>query len=420
MNTRYIGRREFFGSFLFDREINDYISFDKDETSLFQNGRVRNPVNLFEKRKFEEFGNICKKMLVTDENGKFLHKWIDSPAKEGMLSAPLKISLNITSGCNLACRHCYTEAKNVKGYEMNLENAKRLIDEMAEMGIQSLSVKGGEPFFHSQIMKILSYAAERGLLVTIITNATLIDEKIAEEINNYSVSYITVSIDGAQEKTNDYIRGVGSFKKIIRSVSLLKDRFTKPVYIYFTLNRMNKNEIEGMLKLTAEIGGKMLRIRPVIPLGRAEVDPDINLDAKDYREAIDEIIRLLPGSGIKVDLPHSEAMGLNENVSVNPGLYSFGCVAGNTFIHIDPYGNVYPCQYLETSEYLSGNIFSTSLKDVWMNSVVLERFRNLTGNKKCLDCEFFLGCRGGCRARSVILHNDIDSPDPWCKKSVKA
>ena len=409
--NRYIGRKEFFGSLLFDRLSNEYIPFDNEQTSFFINGKFRDPLNMYEMKKFAGFENLCKELNVVDENGKFIHKWIDNQTIEHILSAPLKLSLNITSGCNLACKHCYSCSKNGNHKEMNIEKVKMLMDRMAELGLQSLSIKGGEPFHHSSFMDVLHYAKEKSISVTIITNGLLIDEHIAGELNNTSVHYITVSIDGGQEKTHDYIRGKGTFQEVLKKLELLKKYFHHPLFVYFTLNKLNIKEIPQVFSIAQDVKCDGLRFRPVLPIGRSSLHEEINLTGEEYRKAMKEVKDCSRISDIKIDIPDSE---LNKDDIINRELYNFGCVAGNTFAHMDPYGNLYPCQYLENPEFLAGNIFTSSFKDIWDNSPIFNTFRNLPGNSTCGNCKFFSSCRGGCRARAIFLSKDINMADPWC------
>jgi len=414
MKDRYTGRKEFFGSLLFDRLSNEYIPFDEEQTSFFINGKFRDPINRYEMKQFTSFQNLCKELNVIDENSKFLHKWIDKQTNGRVLSAPLKLSLNITSGCNLACKHCYSCSQNGNYTEMTMEKVKILMDNMAELGLYSLSIKGGEPFYHSSFMDALYYAKEKGISVTIITNGLLIDEHMAGELNNTSVHYITVSIDGGQEKTHDYIRGKGTFQEVLKKLVLLKKHFHKPLFIYFTMNKLNIKEIRRVFSIAGKIKCDGLRFRPVLPIGRSSFHEEINLTREEYRKAMEEIKVCSLTSDISIDIPDSE---LNRDNMINSELYTFGCVAGNTFIHMDPLGNIYPCQYLESPEFLAGNIFTSSFKDIWDNAPVFNLFRNLPGNSACKKCETFNSCRGGCRARAIFLSKDINMADPWCMKS---
>lgn len=415
MHSRYVARKEFFGSLLFDRTVNDYLSFNRDETGLFTEGRMREPVNKLERERFEAFVTVCREQEAVDAKGAFLHPWIDNATSDTALSAPLKISLNVTNACNLRCRHCYSSANEEDRIDMGQDQARLLIDEMARLGTQCLSVKGGEPFFHPGIMEILRYAGEKGISVTIITNGLLIDEEMARQLNETSVDYITVSLDGSKAETHDYVRGKGSFDRVLRSVRILKSHFRKPVFLYYTLNRKNVTELQELYAIAAQLKCDRLRVRPVLPAGRASDCEAINLTGKDYRAALAQIRSLSFRERMPVDLPQSESVDINTNIDLNPGLYSFGCVAGNTFIHMDPRGNIYPCQYLETPEYLAGNMFQSSIKEIWDNSEVLRAFRRLEGNQTCRECSLFNSCRGGCRARALYLNKDLNSPEPWCQ-----
>ncbi|MBI2264325.1 MAG: 4Fe-4S cluster-binding domain-containing protein, partial [Armatimonadetes bacterium] len=146
--SRYVARNEFFGCLIFDRENNNYIPFDSEATRFFRSGALREPTEEKEKRNFTDFVNSCKALGILDEREKFPHPWLDNRTNDDFLSAPLKISLNITSDCNLRCRHCYALAGGTDEKGMAFERLKHLVDEMARNGVFLLSIKGGEPFSH--------------------------------------------------------------------------------------------------------------------------------------------------------------------------------------------------------------------------------------------------------------------------------
>ncbi|MHC9539948.1 MAG: radical SAM protein [Vulcanimicrobiota bacterium] len=412
--SRFSGRREFFGSLLFDRDQHDYMPCNDDETSFLLEGAFRAPVNRLQQRRFADFESLCRDIRIVNEKGEYQHQWLENTIQEGHLSAPLKVSVNITSNCNLRCRHCYSYIESGAKNEMTLSMAENLMDQMAEMGVFLLSVKGGEPFYHSGLMDILDYGRSRGIIVTIISNGLLITCETAERLNDTSVAYLTLSIDGADEETHDFIRGRGAFVKLMEVCRILKKSFRRSLFLYFTMNRRNVHQIPRIFELAGEMKIDGLRFRPLLPLGRAEGRDELNLTGEEYCRAVDTVLHLKPSTSMTVDLPLSDLHVESKELAVNRELYSFGCIAGNTFVHMDPLGNLYPCQYLESPDYLAGNIFSSSFREVWNTSPILHKFRSLAGTPACTSCERFSYCRGGCRARALVNNGDINQPDPWC------
>jgi len=120
-----------------------------------------------------------------------------------------------------------------------------VIDSFYQRGGRNLYLEGGEPFLWKDkdfsLDDIVSYAHEKGYLsVVIFTNGTHVLESSADTL--------FVSIDGLQE-THDFLRGK-SFEKIIKNI---RDSNHRSIYINYTINSRNRNEIEAFCKYIKRI-----------------------------------------------------------------------------------------------------------------------------------------------------------------------
>jgi len=86
--------------------------------------------------------------------------------------------------------------------------------------------------------------------------------------------------------------------------------------------------------------------------------------------------------------------------------------------NIDPWGNVYPCQFARSPDFLIGNIREQPFSRLWADDAhpVLARFRteNPSIGGKCGDCRHFQLCGGGCRVRAWAAGGDFSAEDPFC------
>jgi MoaA/NifB/PqqE/SkfB family radical SAM enzyme len=129
--------------------------------------------------------------------------------------------------CNLACRHCFISCGpgNRSHEMMSRVEVGRYLAEAATLGVKDLYFTGGEPFLNRELHGILEDAL-RIAPSTVLTNATLIDDRRAEDLaalaNSGPYSFeVRVSLDGLTPETNDPIRGEGSFRTTIRGVVAL-------------------------------------------------------------------------------------------------------------------------------------------------------------------------------------------------------
>jgi MoaA/NifB/PqqE/SkfB family radical SAM enzyme len=91
---------------------------------------------------------------------------------------PVQGMIETTFRCNLSCAHCYVNKKAsdvaAQARELSFERLSALIDEIVDAGCLSLVLTGGEPLIRPDFPALYVHAIQRGLMVTVFTNGTLI------------------------------------------------------------------------------------------------------------------------------------------------------------------------------------------------------------------------------------------------------
>jgi MoaA/NifB/PqqE/SkfB family radical SAM enzyme len=159
-------------------------------------------------------------------------------------NTPLIAGLTVTNQCNLRCRHCRVVERDAG--DMTFGEATAILDRFYGEGGRTVYLQGGEPFiWHDgkrNLEDIVRYAREKGFLAVIIyTNGTMPLETSADTV--------FVSVDGLQ-KTHDYLRGE-TFEKIMENI---RASGHPSLFINFTINNYNKNEIGNFCEYINRIG----------------------------------------------------------------------------------------------------------------------------------------------------------------------
>ena len=139
------------------------------------------------------------------------------------------IQWHLTEKCNLRCRHCYQEGRNLE--ELPLAAIYRVIDEISDMLAAwqtdydlefspSFNVTGGEPFLRPDCFDILEKMTQTGFEIYILSNGTCISLDIAEGIADLGIQGVQVSLDGPKE-IHERLRGRGSFDAALQGVRRL-------------------------------------------------------------------------------------------------------------------------------------------------------------------------------------------------------
>ena len=193
---------------------------------------------------------------------KMLHTVIASEAKQSHLAQdsmfmedfapPFLVSYRITTKCNLKCKHCFAEATEERAHdELSTEEAFRLIDDLAKWGIGLLLLSGGEPLCREDFLEIANYATKKGIKTGVGSNGTLIDVTMARKMKEAGIKTVGISIDGADARAHDSLRGEGSFYRALGGASACKTEGL-PFQFNMVIRKDTISQIEGMLKLAID------------------------------------------------------------------------------------------------------------------------------------------------------------------------
>ncbi len=333
------------------------------------------------------------------------------------LRAPVNVTWEITEACNLDCAHCLSAELRAAGRgELDFEQCRALLDEMARMQVFQINFGGGEPFLRNDFLDILRYAHVLGITTCVSTNGTVLDDALIDALLELGAEapaapvYLQVSLDGARPETNDAIRGEGTFERILAGIELLARRRYPDFSLNMVVTRLNATEIGDFDRLARGYGAKtrLSRFRP--SGGGCHTWEDYRLTREQLAELsafLGEHTEILTGDSFFALTPDSRRdLGLNM------------CGAAKMTCAVAPDGSVYPCAFLADPAFLSGNVTATPLWDIFRKSPVFQRFRDLEV-EACKGCDRFSICHGGCPAVGYFLTESMGLPDPECLRAVE-
>jgi radical SAM protein with 4Fe4S-binding SPASM domain len=318
---------------------------------------------------------------------------------------PLSGGIDLTCRCNLWCVHCYagpqTDIEDLRNREMETGFILDIVDQITDAGCLFLLVTGGEPLLHKDFSLIYRYMKSRGLLVTIFTNGTLIDQQIAELFAELPPYSIEISIYGATEETSEKITGVaGSLARCIRGVRLLLDHGVQHVQLKTILMTLNSHEFYDIENIALDLGLKFRMDAAINPRLNGDKAP---LDLRvPPREAVEkECSSLKRLDDMKEYLERSRDLPSSDNLYV--------CGAGVSSFHIDATGNLMPCLMTTDIKY---NLANGSFIDGWktvINDIIKEK---AGAGYQCNGCEKMALC-GFCPAFFRLETGAKESPSEY-------
>lgn len=121
---------------------------------------------------------------------------------------------SITGKCNYKCRHCFLSAPESKFGELSTSECLRVIDELADCGINQVSITGGEPLVRCDFLKLLdAFKKNNVIVVQIYTNGALVNDKLLDELEGRGMKpSFSISYDGIG--WHDWMRGIKGAEKM--------------------------------------------------------------------------------------------------------------------------------------------------------------------------------------------------------------
>lgn len=194
-------------------------------------------------------------MITTPVEATMTNYLYTKASRNGM---PLSGTFELTPCCNMACKMCYVrKTKEEQEKIAPLRTAKEWLElgkTAREQGMLYLLLTGGEPFLHPDFREILSGLHRMGLLISINSNGTLIDEETVEWLKETPPVRINITLYGASDET--YARLCGNpkgFTQTARAIRLLKEAGIQ-VKINCSVTPYNVDDLEGIYAFAREEG----------------------------------------------------------------------------------------------------------------------------------------------------------------------
>ncbi|MEM7323539.1 MAG: mycofactocin radical SAM maturase [Actinomycetota bacterium] len=324
------------------------------------------------------------------------------------LDAPICLTWELTYACNLACVHCLSSSGRRDPRELTTAEAKRVIDEMRDLQVFYVNIGGGEPMIRPDFYDLIDYATTNGVGVKFSTNGSRINAERARRLADMPYTDIQISIDGADEFTNDAVRGPGSFATARAAMDHLEAADFGQFKISVVMTRQNIGQLDDFEALADHYGAE-LRLTRLRPAGRGadtwhQLHPTQDQQRELYYWLLDRP-NVLTGDSFF----HLNALG-DENL---PGLNL--CGAGRVVCLIDPIGDVYACPFVLHDEFKAGNVRDTGgFTSVWKTLDLFTELREPQSAGACASCGQFDACQGGCMAAKFFTGLPLDGPDPEC------
>jgi radical SAM protein with 4Fe4S-binding SPASM domain len=318
---------------------------------------------------------------------------------------PLQASFEVTRRCPLRCSHCYNNLpvgdRQARAGELTLEEHRRILDELAELGCLWLLYTGGEIFARPDFLDIYTHARSRGFIITLFTNGTMITPAIADHLAKHRPFAIEITLYGRTRETYERLTGVpGSYDRCLRGIELLRERGL-PLRLKTVALTVNRHELDGMKQFAEELGVEFKY--------DAMMSPRLDCSQSPLE------VRLSPEACVELDLRDEQRMaewslfasrylGPDRPRGAPGELYT--CGGGVTSFAVDPGGGMSICVLSQQDKF---ELRLGTVRDGWQDFLHKVRARAPRRITKCTDCALKSLC-GMCPANGELENGDPEAP----------
>jgi uncharacterized Fe-S cluster-containing radical SAM superfamily protein len=236
------------------------------------------------------------------------------------VTPPKRAVIELHDDCNLKCDFCWTHSPLMKkGFftkpkkVLDLKMFYQYVDELAAASVELVELCAvGDPLYHPHVWEMIHYIKQKGLLLRISTNGTLISKKNAEDMIKWGVDELSMNISGGEPDSYAAIHNVSArlfhhLKKTLSYMAALRNAVANsPLQMkhIHVLTEKNARTLDAMIYFAHETGANALSFRTVWPHRAFLQKLDLSNDTLLFLlERIDHYQEMANGFDIEHNLP---------------------------------------------------------------------------------------------------------------------
>ncbi|MCD6415083.1 MAG: radical SAM protein [Planctomycetes bacterium] len=337
-----------------------------------------------------------------------------SPLKPSPL---VSLFWNITYACNYRCEVCFTSAGRRDPEELSTDEAKEVIRRTHDAGVKDIILSGGEPFMRDDIVEIVAYMAEMGMVARFASNGSLLTDEILGQLRDRTLTKsFQISLDTLDPVLYQKIHRSppGALAVALNSLRRIQEHgFHTTVSVRLTPETMpgipdilDRASAEGWATVTIHWPLHTRRIKDGFPQ---------DADFLSLLEPVFERFLALPKRWlVETYIPWAPYHPVIKRLEQQIRVVHRGCAGGRDHLTINPTGLISPCVCLDVPEAHVGDIRTDDILDVFNNSPLCKMVRSPQEYGICVDCPEVGTCGGGCRASAFVLTGRLDGQDTAC------
>jgi len=265
------------------------------------------------------------------------------------------------------------DIKSIKGIDDLLDRAK------------FIDITGtGEMTLHPDFFNTLDYLTEKKVPIRMITNGTLLNERVRDAIVKSSISELVISVNSLDKEIYKKVMGVDRIEEILENIDALVKVYDRTLFFSFVMNAYNFDEVPSFIDLGKKYNKNIycLGLTPTL-----EYTPDLIIPpTQENKDKITKWREYASSLGVTFWIFNFDTqVGVKERDD-NLSEKIKNCEWVHTKMLIDIDGDVKPCCW---NKLIMGNVFKQSFNEIWHGST----YKNLREMVKKGMTQYCMNCR---------------------------
>jgi len=341
--------------------------------------------------------------------------------KASAMKRPIHGSLELTPLCNMDCEMCYIrlspEEMAARGHLRTVREWTSLGEQMQRAGVLFLLLTGGEPLLYPGFKALFTHLKKMGMILTVNTNGTLLDEAWAEFFAKNPPRRINITLYGANKDAYDnlchYPEG---FDRVLRGLRCLKDRGID-LKISGSLTAINHQQMKQIIAIGDRLQIPVridTYIMPAVRVGGHPFIHPIRLDPESAASSQLEALRLELSDDTFDALINKYIWEADHLLPEEKPFNYNNCYAGRCSFSVNWQGKLRPCVMMAEP---SADVFALGFEKAWQS--VSQGMQNICLCRECSRCDLRSLCRN-CAAGAYLEKGQYDAkPDYICRYTQK-
>lgn len=266
---------------------------------------------------------------------------------------PIVTNFAVTPQCPCNCWHCSFSDRSKKDI-LTLEQIKKAISEVQDLGVSVIGFTGGEPLLRSDLEEIIASVDERSMPVMFTTGYKLTKERV-KRLKQAGLEIPVISLDHYRAEIHDKgRRKQGIYDHALNAIRLFQDEgfYVAVSFVPDKALVSDRAEIFKVIEFFKDLGINDMRLTSPILSGKLTTRPEEKLTPENVKTIFEIQKKCTKTKGY----PGVFAYDFFESEQY------YGCGAGYNYMFIDSQGNVCPCDFTMLS---FGNIHERPIAEIW-------------------------------------------------------